>query len=56
MEKRMAVPKPHTPDYRRILDLLSDMVLVLDGQGIIIAANSAASAVARVGTIGARRA
>jgi PAS domain S-box-containing protein len=39
------VPTPHTPDYRCILDLLSDMVLVVDGQGNVIAANAAATAV-----------
>jgi len=39
------VPKPHTPDYRRILDLLTDLVLVIDRDGYVIAANASATAV-----------
>jgi PAS domain S-box-containing protein len=39
------VPKIHTPDYRRIFDLLSDLVLVLDSEGTILAMNASAEAV-----------
>jgi PAS domain S-box-containing protein len=41
----MEVPTSHTPDYRRILDLLSDLVLVLDSQGTVIAVNASAETV-----------
>ena len=48
----MGVQTTHTPDYRRILDLLGDMVLILDGAGTVISTNSAASSVLGINSVG----